>query len=133
MTRRVCSVAVVVLTASCASVRQQQSPALFGSYQFSDAIAGLGVVSGRFDVNASGRVTSFSGTCSPTPSPSPGATSVSCRVQRLSIAGHDDSGVRIVSVLVLVSETTPSPSNRTASDIRSRRFRGSLSATRLRG
>lgn len=130
LTMRMWSLAVVMIATACAHAGRPSSPALAGTYRFSDAIPGLGVVSGGFEIDVMGRVTKFSGTCSPTNMPGPGATGAGCRIQRLRIAGHDDSGVRTVSVTVLVSETTPSPSDRTRSDVRSRTFRGRLSAAR---
>ena len=129
-TMRWCPLVVVVMATACAHAGRPMSPALAGSYRFSDVIPGLGFVSGGFDVNVTGRVTKFSGTCSPSLTPSPGATGIGCSIQRLRIAGHDETTVRTVSVMVLVSEITPSASDRTRTDVRSRRFRGRLSAAR---
>ena len=127
---RMCCLAVVVVATACAHASGPRSPALYGSYRFSDAIPGLGIVSGRFDVSDRGQVTKFSGACSHIPAARSGDTSVGCRVQRLRIAVHDSSTVRAVSVEVLVSESTPSPTNRAVSDVRYKRYRGRLSATR---
>jgi hypothetical protein len=129
-TMRMCFLAVAVMATACAHAGRPMSPALAGSYRFSDAIPGLGYVSGGFEVNVTGHVMKFSGTCSPSLTPSPGATGITCSIQRLRIAGHDQTTVRAVSVTVLVSEITPSPSDRTRSDVRSRRFRGRLGAAR---
>jgi len=132
-TMRMWSLAVAVVATGCAHAGRPISPALAGAYRFSDAIPGLGVVSGGFEVDVTGQVTKFSGTCSSANISGPGATSSGCRIQRLRIAGHDASGVRAVSVTVLVSESTPSPADRTRTDVRSRRFRGRLSAARSGG
>src|SRR5688500_18179695 len=125
---RMWSVAVAGVATGCAHAGRPISPALAGAYRFSDAIPGLGIVSGGFEVDVTGQVTKFSGTCSSANISGPGATSSGCRIQRLRIAGHDASGVRAVSVTAPGTESTPSPAARASTDGRTRRVRGRLSA-----
>ncbi len=126
----VCSAAVVATTMACAHVGQPRSPALSGSYRFSDIVLGLGNVSGTFEVNADGRVTSFNGGCSPSPALGPGVLSAECRIQRLSIAAHDAATVRTIGVRVVVSETAQSSSDPTRTQIRYKTYSGNLAASR---
>src|SRR5688572_12011333 len=59
---RMWSLAVAVVATGCAHAGRPISPALAGAYRFSDAIPGLGIVSGGFEVDVTGQVTKFSGT-----------------------------------------------------------------------
>lgn len=127
---RVGSLAVVVMSTACAHAGQLRSPALSGTYRFSDALLGFGWVSGSFDVDATGHVTKFSGSCSSTFAAIPGPTSVSCRVLHVGIAARDDSSLRTVAVKVLVSETFPWLGDGTRSQVRNYIHSGHASVAR---
>ena len=126
------ALAFVVATAACAHAGPSRSPAPSGSYRFSGALPGLADVTGSFDISPNGRLERFIGTCRTMETPSHSATSTGCSVQPRSIAGRDDSTV-LVTVRVLATETTQSPSDPTRLDgQRSVRLRlvGTLSAER---
>jgi hypothetical protein len=122
---------LVCLTTACAHAGGPKQSS-YGTYRFSDAIPGLGVVSGEFEVGNTGRVTQFSGRCSPPPATAPGMTSVDCRVQRVTVAGHDDGSVKTVAVRVLLRETTQAGGDQTRSQVRQTPFTGHVGATRVR-
>lgn len=126
---RLFGVGLIVVTAACVQAGQPRSPVPYGTYRFSGTIPGLEDVRGSFAVNAAGNIASFSGTCRPADSPNPGATNGDCRIQRLSIAGDNDSIVT-VAVKVLVSETTPWPGDPTRSQVRYAPYSGHLTAAR---
>ena len=131
LTLRICSLTVLVMATACAHAGRVRSPALSGHYRFSDALLGVGWVSGSFDVNAAGHVTKFGGSCSSTSAASPpGPTSVSCRLLHVGIAVHDDSLVRTVAVKVLVSETVPWLGDGTRSLVRNHNHSGHVGVER---
>jgi len=130
ITLRICSLAFVVLATACAHVGRRSSPALSGTYRFSDPLLGSGWVSGSFDVDTTGHVTKVRGSCSSTVEYSPGPTSVSCRVLHVGIAAHDDSSVRTVAIKVLVSETIPWLGDGIRSQVRNQIRSGHVSAAR---
>ena len=128
---RICSLAVLVMATACAHTGRLRSPALSGTYRFSDALLGFGWVSGSFDVNPAGQVTKFRGSCSSISAASPpGPTSASCRLLHVGIAVHDDSSVRTVAVKVLVSETVPWLGDGTRSVVRNQNHSGQVSVAR---
>ena len=131
ITLGICSLAVLVLATACVHTARLRTPALSGTYRFSDALLGFGWVSGSFDVNAEGHMTNFSGSCSSTSAASPpGPTSVSCRLLHVGIAVHDDSSVRTVAVRVLVSETVPWLGDGARSVVRNHNHSGQVSVAR---